>query len=199
MDWIYQHVNLLIEVFGALTGLVYLYFSIRQKIWLWPLGIFTSAVYIYVFFASKFYADMGLQVYYLGISIYGWVHWLHGGGGEGQDSLPVSRTSLRMAAWMVLATLAMFIILAVILERFTDSPLPCWDAFTTAASITATWMLARKILENWLVWILVDAVSLGLYLYKGLYPTVGLFAVYTVMAFKGYREWRKDLPDPVKT
>ncbi|MGC9471037.1 MAG: nicotinamide riboside transporter PnuC [Bacteroidales bacterium] len=193
MDWIIHHLNLVVEIFGAVTGLIYLYFSIRQNIWLWPLGIFTSSVYIYVFFASKFYADMGLQGYYLVVSIYGWYHWLHGTSGNRSDDLPVSRTSRRQWVVLLIITLVLFVLMAWVLERFTDSDVPRWDAFTTAASITATWMLARKLLEHWLIWVVVDAVSMGLYVYKGLYPTVGLFAVYTLMAVKGYVEWKKDL------
>ncbi|HDR88582.1 MAG TPA: nicotinamide riboside transporter PnuC [Bacteroidetes bacterium] len=193
MDWIIHHLNLVIEIFGAVTGLIYLYFSIRQNIWLWPLGIFTSSVYIYVFFVSKFYADMGLQGYYLVVSIYGWYHWLHGASGNRSDELPVSRTSRRQWVVLLIITLVLFVLMAWVLERFTDSDVPRWDAFTTAASITATWMLARKLLEHWLIWVVVDAVSMGLYVYKGLYPTVGLFAVYTLMAVKGYVEWKKDL------
>jgi len=193
MDWLIHHLNLVVEIFGAVTGLIYLYFSIRQNIWLWPLGIFTSAVYIYVFFVSKFYADMGLQGYYLVVSIYGWYHWLHGAPGNRSDELPVSRTSRRQWVALLIITLVLFVLIAWVLERFTDSDVPRWDAFTTAASITATWMLARKLLEHWLIWVVVDAVSMGLYIYKGLYPTVGLFAVYTLMAVKGYVEWKKDI------
>ncbi len=81
--------------------------------------------------------------------------------------------------------------IGVILDKFTDSPIPYWDAFTTAVSFTATWMLARKILEHWILWILVDAVSMGLYLYRGLYPTLVLFTIYTTMAAIGYFEWKK--------
>lgn len=194
MDWIIHHLNLVVEIFGAVTGLIYLYFSIRQNIWLWPLGIFTSSVYIYVFFVSKFYADMGLQGYYLVVSIYGWYHWLYGDSGNRSDELPVSRTSRRQWVVLLIITLVLFILMAWVLDRFTDSDVPRWDAFTTAASITATWMLARKLLEHWLIWVVVDAVSMGLYVYKGLYPTVGLFAVYTLMAVKGYVEWKKELP-----
>jgi len=89
--------------------------------------------------------------------------------------------------------LALFGIIWFVLDNYTDSPAPLGDAFTTAISIVATWMLARKIIEHWILWIIADLVSMGLYIYKGLYPTVVLFAVYTAMAFIGYREWRKTL------
>ncbi len=183
-----------IEVLGALTGLVYLYFSIRQIIWLWLLGIISSLLYIYVFFHAKFYADMSLQVYYFFISIYGWYHWLHPGNKTGgNDELPV--TGIRWRIWMILLliTLILTAVSGYGLKNYTDSPMPYLDAFTTSASIVATWMLARKIVENWLFWIVIDAVSMGMYIYKGLYPTVILFLVYTFMAFIGYRQWKQDM------
>jgi nicotinamide mononucleotide transporter len=99
--------------------------------------------------------------------------------------------NLKQGLILLAATLVIFIIIAYILKNFTDSNVAFWDAFITAASISATWMLARKILEHWLVWVVVDAVSIALYIYKGLYPTVILFAVYTSLAVLGYYEWQK--------
>ena len=90
---------------------------------------------------------------------------------------------------LLVITAAAFAGIGMMLDRYTDSPVPYWDAFTTAVSFTATWMLARKILENWILWIIVDAVSMGLYLYRGLYPTLLLFAIYTTMAVIGYMKW----------
>jgi len=191
MAWISENY---IELVGAIAGLVYLYFSIKQNILLWPLGIITSAIYVYVFFITKFYADMGLQVYYLGISIYGWYIWSRGKYLEKeQKELPV--TQLRLKNWPILIIITSFLTVGIsfILIRYTDSELPYWDAFTTAASVVATWMLARKVIDHWIFWIIIDAVSTGLYAYKELYPTVGLFVVYTIMAIIGYRTWRKDL------
>lgn len=185
--------NNYIEVLGAVTGLIYLYLEIRQNIWLWPLGIVTSALYIYIFFVSKFYADMGLQFYYLAISIYGWWHWLYGGKAEAKDSLPVIHVDLKTVMILVPITIAIFGLIAFILVRYTDSPVPYGDAFTTALSITATWMLARKILDMWWLWMIVNAVSLVLYIYKGLYPTSVLFLFYFSMSILGYLQWRKSL------
>lgn len=195
MDWL---VNNYIEVIGAVTGLIYLYLEIRQNIWLWPVGIVTSAFYIHIFFASKFYADMGLQVYYLVISIYGWYHWLTGGKAQNRDDLPVTRIDWRTALFLLPVTAVIFAIIAFVLIRYTDSPVPLGDAFTTALSITATWMLARKIIEQWWVWVVVNLVSLGLYVYKGLYPTSVLFFFYFSMAIVGYFEWKKAMERATK-
>jgi nicotinamide mononucleotide transporter len=181
-----------IEILGAVTGLIYLYFSIKQNIWLWPWGIITSILYIYVFFRAKFYADMSLQFYYLGISAYGWYFWQKGGKKEKGSVLPIIRAKVKEWFLFVLITILLTLISGYGLDHYTDSPLPYWDAFTTAGSIVATWMLARKYLEQWLFWIVIDAVSLGTYIYKGLYPTVILFSVYTGLAVVGYFQWRKE-------
>ncbi len=180
-----------IEVLGTITGLIYLYLEIKQNIWLWPLGVVTSALYIYVFFVSKFYADMGLQVYYLLISFYGWYIWVRGVGPREASALPVSRLTYPLGLLLAGVSVVIFVFLGWLLKAFTDSPLPWWDAFTTALSVVATWMLARKILEQWLVWIVVNAVSLGLYIYKGLYPTSILFLFYATMSVLGYLQWRR--------
>lgn len=182
-----------IELLGAIFGLLYIILSIRQNIWCWPVGLITSALYIYVFYVTKFYADMGLQVYYLVVSIYGWYFWLFGGKSKKTDDLKISSVKFNLSIYLLIATVVLFGIIAYILVNYTDSEIPYWDAFTTAGSFVATWMLARKIIEHWLVWIIIDAVSLGLYIYKGLYATVILFAVYTVLAVTGYIEWKKEL------
>jgi len=182
-----------IEILGAILGILYIFFSIRQSIFTWPTGLLTSALYIVVFFQSKFYADMGLQVYYVGISIYGWYYWIKGEKSANSKTVPVRRTNKQL--WLrltILATILYFGIL-VILLNLTDSDVPYMDSFTTALSIIATWMLAKKYIEHWLIWIFVDFISAGLYIYKGLCPTVILFAVYTIMAYLGYNEWEKDL------
>jgi nicotinamide mononucleotide transporter len=184
--------DLFIEILGAVTGLIYLYFSIKQNIWLWPWGIITSCLYIYVFFRAKFYADMSLQFYYLGISAYGWYFWQRGAKKEEGKILPIIRAKPKEWFIFILITILVTLISGYGLDHYTDSPLPYWDAFTTAGSIVATWMLARKYLEQWLFWIVIDAVSLGTYIYKELYPTVFLFSVYTGLAAFGYFQWRKE-------
>ena len=188
--WITQNY---IELLGLIFGLLYIVLSIKENIWCWPAGLITSALYIYVFFNTKFYADMGLQVYYLLVSVYGWYYWMFGSKSKKQDDLKISRTNARLAVLLSLAFVILFTLISYILVNFTDSEVPYWDSFTTAASFVATWMLARKIIEHWIIWVIVDTVSLGLYIYKGLYPTVILFAVYTILAILGYIEWKKQL------
>ncbi|MBL7113262.1 MAG: nicotinamide mononucleotide transporter [Bacteroidales bacterium] len=182
-----------IEILGVITSLVYLYFSYHQKIWLWPFGIISSALFIFIFYNARFYADMSLQGYYLVISIYGWYHWVAGARVRKEMKLPVTRTPVNS---VIILSILFFILWAgifLILSRFTDSDVPVGDAFTTAGGIIGTWMLARKKLENWLVWIIVDAVAALLYFYKGMYPTVILYIIFAVIALFGYLRWKKDL------
>ncbi len=185
-----------IELLGAILGILYIFFSIRQSILTWPIGLLTSILYTVVFFQSKFYADMGLQVYYVIISIYGWYFWIKGTNGKNnknEASLPVRKLSHSLLIKLIFASIIIYIILVIILLNFTDSDVPYMDSLTTALSIVATWMLAKKYIEQWLVWVFVDALSSGLYIYKSLWPTVVLFIVYTIMAALGYMEWKKDL------
>jgi len=185
-SWLQAHY---VELLGVVFSVLYLFLSIRQNILLWPTGMISAVLYMVVFFQSKFYADMGLNAYYFLISIYGWVVWKQGGNGKKQR--PVTRIRRTSAGPLVFITALGFFGIALLLKNYTDSPIPYWDALTTAMSFTATWMLARKILEHWIVWIVVDVISMALYLYRGLYPTMILFAIYTTMAVIGYLEWKK--------
>lgn len=207
-----------IEVFGAVTGIIYVILEIRQTIWLWPVGIVTSAVYIWVFFTSRFYADGSLQVYYLVISCLGWYWWLKGTGrraqsagrkneeengrsGDGEMGLRVEETKalgvtrLKFKTGVLLGGVfvMLYFLMWFVLSRFTNSPVPEWDSFITSLSIVATWMLARKIYEHWYLWIIVNLVSSILFTARGLYPTVILYIIYCIMSFSGLREWKKSL------
>jgi nicotinamide mononucleotide transporter len=181
-----------IELLGAILGFAYIFFSIRQSILTWPVGLLTSLLYVWVFLVSKLYADMGLQMYYVAISIYGWYVWLRGNQANHSEPIKVSRLSLKLGFKLAIISLIIFFLIWYILVNYTDSNVPVADSLATALSIVATWMLARKILEHWLVWIFVDAFSIGLFWYKELYPTVILFGVYTVMAYIGFIEWKKE-------
>lgn len=191
MDIIIQYVlNNWIEITGTVLSLIYLYLSIKQKVSLWIFGFLASALYVVVFFESKLYADMSLQFYYLLVSVYGWINWKRG---KEAKELQATVTTKKMWLQLLIATAVIYFVYYVVLLYFTDSTIPKSDSLVGALSVIATWMLARKLIENWLVWIVVDAICVGLYVYKGLYPTVGLFVVYTVMAVLGYFQWRKSL------
>ncbi|MDL2289875.1 nicotinamide riboside transporter PnuC [Paludibacteraceae bacterium OttesenSCG-928-F17] len=178
-----------VELLGSILSFIYLYLSVKQKSSLWIFGFLCSVLYIVVFFQSKFYADMTLQVYYMAVSIYGWINWKFGKTKAGNE-IPITRTPKKVIPYLILATIAIFFAYYFVLIN-TDSPLPKADSLTTALSIVATWMLAKKYIEYWIVFIFVDGLSAGLYFYKDLYPTAILFVIYTVMAIVGYYQWRK--------
>jgi nicotinamide mononucleotide transporter len=182
-----------IELLGAILGILYVVLSIRQNIFTWPTGLLTSVLYIVVFYKSALYAAMSLQVYYVFISIYGWYFWLRGKNSNNKLQAPVQKINKQFLLRIGAVTLLIYGFILFILINFSDSDVPFMDSLTTSLSITATWMLARKYIEHWIIWIFVDIVSSGLYIYKNLWPTVVLFLVYTVMAFIGYVEWKKDL------
>ncbi len=195
IDWLSANY---IELCGALLGLAYIVFSTRQHILTWPTGMATSLLYAVVFFHSRFYAGMGLQVYYVVMSIYGWYYWLKGKRQASSDELPVTRITPRQTAASAIIFLVCFAGLFVFLYSYTDSPVPVLDSVTTSFSIIATWLLARKVLENWLIWIVSDLVSSGLYIYKSLWPTTILFLVYTALAVYGYVSWKRSIKKTVK-
>ena len=188
MDWILQN---WMEIAGALAGFVYIFLGIKANKWMWPVGLVTSVFYVVVFFDAKFYADMSLQFYYIFISIVGWYWWIKGG--KNGKELKISKTNSTLYIKLITASIIIFFIYAFILVKFTDSQLPYWDSLTTSLSIVASWMLARKLIEQWLLWVLIDLISMFLYIYKGLYPTSILFLIYTVLAIVGYYKWKKDL------
>lgn len=182
------------EVAGALIALLYLYFTIKQNIWLWPLGFISSGIYAFVFFRAKVYAGMVLQIYFVIISLYGWYTWWKGKNNS-SSSIPVKSlfNEVKLALKLLMIASFLFILLSQILVYYTDSDIPYFDAFITALSMVATWMLAKKYMEHWLIWLIADSVSVGVYLNKNLYFTTVLYSVYTLMAIVGYREWKKDL------
>jgi nicotinamide mononucleotide transporter len=196
INWLSENI---IEIFGAVTGIAYVFLEIRRNILLWPLGILTSAVYIYVFGRNGFYSNMGLQVYYLLISIYGWIAW-HGargmGHGEGEKSVDrgadIKRIGRGTALVCTVIAVVIWAFLWYVLDRWTDSPVPLWDSIITSLSVVATWMLTKKYLEQWYVWIVADAIAVIVYAATGLYATAVLFIVYTVMAVIGVRAWSKE-------
>lgn len=183
----------LLEYFGVITGLIYLILEILQHRAMWVVGFVTSFVYIFVFFLAKFYADMSLNVYYVCISVYGFWQWRRTPPGEKEGAPEILYRHWRFRQAFVLSgiTVALCAGLYFVLSRWTDSPVPAGDAFTTALSITATWMLARRILEHWWVWVVINLVSAWLYYYRGLYPTGFLFICYGVLALAGWFNWKK--------
>ncbi|HJV39978.1 MAG TPA: nicotinamide riboside transporter PnuC [Geothrix sp.] len=179
------------EVFGFLTGAACVALLVRENIWNWPVGIANNLVFIVLFYRTGLYADVGLQAFYVAISIYGWWSWLHGGRDHG--ALTVSRIRPPAAISLALAVAATTAVLAWLLRHFTNSTVPVLDSLITALSLAAQFMMTRKWLENWLVWIAANCLSVGLLIYKGLYVTSGLYLVYQVLCVLGWVAWRRAL------
>lgn len=178
-----------IEIIGAVIGLLYLYLEYKANKWLWPVGVLMPVFYVWIFFQTKFYADMGINVYYFFASIYGWIRWTKA---QPEDTdQKISHTPRRYILPLLVIGTALFALVAFILLRYTDSPVPYGDSFTTALSILAMWMLAHKYVEQWWFWFAVNIISCGLYVWKGLYPTSILFAIYSVISVFGYFKWMR--------
>jgi len=180
------------EILGFITGAICVWLLVKQNIWTWPTGIANNLIYIAIFFRSKIYGDMALQFFYIAVSIYGWWHWLHPDEVH-RGSVKISRIAARPAVILTVIGVAVTIVLAITLHRFTDTNVPWWDASTTALSLLAIFMQSRKWIENWWLWITADVLYIGLYTYKQLYITTLLYAVFMVMCIIGLRQWQRDL------
>ena len=182
---------MVLEIIGTIVGLVYLWLEYRASIYLWIASIIMPAIYIFVYYEAGLYADFGINIYYLGAAVYGWLVWKYGNKGQYQTELPITRMPKRNWLKAGIVFLVTQFLIAGVLINYTDSDVAGWDAFTTALSIIGMWMLARKYLEQWWVWIVVDVVCVGLYIYKELYFTAGLYALYAIIAIFGWLNWKK--------
>jgi nicotinamide mononucleotide transporter len=181
------------EVLAVVFGIVSVYLSTREHIWSWPTALVNVGLYFVVFYEAKLYADMGLQVVYFGLSLYGWYEWLYGG--ANRTELHVSRTTRPLGVRLLIIGIVCAAVLGTLLARFTDAALPYVDSATTSTSLVAQWMMTRKILENWAVWMAVDVVYVGMFIYKHLYLTAGLYTVFFVLAAMGYVQWKRSLAE----
>jgi len=180
-----------VELVAVAFGLVSVYLSAREHIVSWPTAIVNVAIFFFLFWKAKLYADAVLQLFYLALSAYGWYEWMYGGARH--TRLKVSRAT-RMN-WMVVTPLFLAggIGLGAVLARYTDSPMPYYDALLTSASLEAQWMMTRKLLENWVIWILADLVYVPVFIMRGLPLTALQYAIFLVLAAIGYVGWRQSL------
>ena len=185
------HGSSCLEAVAVLFGIVSVFLSVRENIWSWPTALVNAALYFALFFESGLYSDMGLQVVYFTLSLYGWYEWLYGG--KGRTALTVSTTPARLWGWLAAIALIVWAALGTITSRLPGASLPYLDAATTTTSLIAQWMMTRKLLENWTVWIIVDVVYVGMFIYKGLYLTAGNYAIYLLLAVFGHIAWKRSL------
>lgn len=179
-----------LEWCGVITGILCVWLAAKNNIWNWPIAIVSVLIYIFIFFESKLYADMGLQFYFFGMNIYGWYYWSKQKNNQTETrpiSLITKNEILFSTAGIIIFTLA----LGFLLHKNTDASFPFIDSFCTACSLIAQIFLARKVLQNWLIWIFVDAIYVGVYFSKDLYATGLMYALYIVIATMGYLDWKK--------
>ncbi|MBV8625833.1 MAG: nicotinamide mononucleotide transporter [Herbaspirillum sp.] len=177
-----------LELVSFLLAVLTVWLNIRQNHWAWLFSITSSLLYAAVFADARLYGDAGLQFVFVAVSIWGWYQWLRGG----EQHRPLQVSTLARRGWVMLlgAWLAGWGVLSWFLQRFTDTDVPHMDAFLTAGSLVGQFLLSRKKRENWLVWIAVDVLYVGLYVYKHLALTAMLYALFVVMAVAGWRRWR---------
>jgi nicotinamide mononucleotide transporter len=180
-----------IEGVAVVFGLACVWLTVRQKIWCWPTGLVQVSLYIYIFYQVKLYSDLILHVIYVVMQVYGWYHWLHGG--DDRATLPVSTLTLRQRLTWPSVMLAGTAAWGFVMATYTDAAVPYGDAFTTVASLLAQWLMARKKVESWVFWIAVDVIAIGIYWFKELFLTAGLYAAFLVLATIGLFAWRKSL------
>lgn len=179
------------EIAGFATGALCVWLIVKQRVWNFPVGIANNVLFIVLFAEAGLYADAGLQLVYIGLALMGWYWWLHGGANRGRL---VVRPTPRLAWLAIFLGIAIgTVALGWVLSTFTNSTVAGWDALTTVMSLTATLMLNRKWLGNWLVWIAADVIYIALYAGKGLWLTSVLYAVFLMMCLVGLRDWRASL------
>jgi nicotinamide mononucleotide transporter len=176
-----------LEIIATVFGLWSVACYVRESVWAWPTGLINVLLFIVLFYQWGLFAETGLQVVFVGLQIYGWWQWLRGG--ERHQGVVITRTSAR--EWMVLGGLAVIaaIPIGLLLDHKTTSTVPWWDTIPTVLSLVAQWMISHKKLENWLVWIVVDLISIPLFAYKELYLTAALYGVFLILCCFGLRAW----------
>ncbi|UUW11610.1 nicotinamide riboside transporter PnuC [Flavobacterium plurextorum] len=163
------------------------YFTIKQNIWCWYFGLLQVILYCFIFYTAKLYSDMILHVVYVFLQVFGWYNWKYGG--SNHSTLRI--TLIKNEAFWIGSTILLSFCLGYIMQTKTDASFPYEDAFITIASLVAQYLMIKKVLHSWMFWIVVDVVAIGVYWYKGLYFTTGLYVLFLIMAVIGYLEWRK--------
>ncbi len=181
----------IMEIAGLIVGLAYLYFEYHANRLVWLMSVIMPMISVWVYLRAGLYADFAINIYYFIIAVYGYIAWTFGLKRRTRKPLPISHMPRKFYLPAICVLLAIFLFIACFLVEYTNSTVPYWDAFTTALSIVAMWMLARKYVEQWFAWFAVDAVCVGLYWYKGIILYSVLYIAYTFIALYGYAKWMR--------
>ena len=176
------------EMIAVVFAIVYLLLAIKESIWCWPAALISTLIYTFLFFDVNLYMESGLQIFYIVMAIYGWILWRKHG--QIKDDLQITSFSAK-SHLIALSLIAILVVMsATMLEKNTDAAYPWLDSFTTWGAVITTWMVTKKILDNWLYWLVIDSVAIYLYIQRDLYLTALLFVVYVVLCFVGYFQWK---------
>jgi nicotinamide mononucleotide transporter len=180
-------------VLAVILAVLYLVLAIRQNIWCWAAAAASTLLYLFIMFHASLYMESALQVFYLVMAGYGWYQWRPGG--DRDQAREVTTWPVRFHVLAGFSVLLLVFVSGQLLTRYSAAALPFLDSFTTWGALIATFMVARKVLENWIYWFIIDAVSIGLYLSRDLYFTAALFAAYLFLIVIGYRSWRASMAE----
>jgi len=179
-----------LEITGTVFGIAGVWLTVKRNIYCFPTGLVNVILYAWLFYQSKLYADALLQLFYVVLLLYGWYEWMYG---KKVHTEGVSVTSFRLRVVLILSAGLFTFIAGSWFSKNTDAAFPFIDALTTAMSLVAQWMVARKKIENWLVWIAADLIYIGMYISKHLYLTSILYFIFIILAIAGFMEWKKEL------
>ncbi len=182
-----------LDITTTALGLAYILLEYKASVWMWVVGFFMQSLGIVLYYQKGLYADCGMEFYYLAMTVYGFIAWMRHS--SRKKDLPIRHMPRKTALVWVGLGLAFWLAIYLILSNFTDSRVPVADAFTTAFSIVGIWALARKYIEQWFVWIIVDIVTCALYFYKDIPFKASLYGLYVIIAVFGYFKWKKSLPN----
>jgi nicotinamide mononucleotide transporter len=181
----------LLEIAATTTGLLSVWLTARERIWAWPIGLVNVACFFYMFEDARLYADMMLQIFFFVLSVYGWIAWLTGrGGAKVRPTRKISSAQVRLLAVLLVVVTLLW---GFALRQYTDASIPYADALIATLSLIAQYLLSSKVFENWLCWIAVDVLSIGMYAYKDLYSLAFLYAIFLAIAVAGHLSWKKEL------
>ena len=180
-----------LELLGSIFGLLAVWYLIKENILTWPAGIIYIFISFVIFYRTKLYADLALHFVFLVLNIYGWYFWIKGR--KEESNLPVTTISFKFLTSITGGCAVGIWIMGTLFERYTDAAVPYWDSATTVLSLAGMWLTARKKIENWYFWIVVDILATGIYIYKEIYFYATLYGIYIVLASIGYFSWKKSM------
>ena len=181
-----------LEAASVLFSVLYLVLAIRESLWCWPAAFLSSVLTLAVVFEARLYSEVVLNVYYAAMAVYGWYQWHYGGRASGAAELPISTWPLKTHALAIGGSLVLSAAIGWLMSRHTQAAFPYLDAFVTVSSVVTTYLVARKILENWLYWLVIDSLAMYVYWQRGLYFFMALFALYLVLVVIGLARWHRD-------